>query len=322
MKPRVIAFDIGGTKTNAAAFGIDKKGRLIELVFGRFKNSEFGSAEAVVRAFLTLVPKTESLAIAVAAPVNNNRAVLVNIDWKIDANVIAKKYGFKRAVLLNDLEAAVIGVGALNVSDFSVLQKGRARQGNIVMVAPGTGLGEAALVGTCCTVVATEGGHADFAPQNKTEDALLLFLRKKYGHVSYERVLSGRGIGDIYDFLMSGREVPPRTKERFNVDDKAAVISGEAMRKGGDKVCKKALEVFMSVLGAEAGNMALKTLSTGGVFIGGGIAPKIITALKKDKAFIRAFHAKGRFRAFMKDIPVKAVMNDKCALYGAALSGL
>ncbi|MFZ3072306.1 MAG: glucokinase [Thermodesulfobacteriota bacterium] len=314
-----LAGDIGGTKTELALF--QKKGAGIYCVERkRFLNSLYKSFEAVIGDFLKGVGNgfdIEGAALGVAAPVENNRARLTNLGWRADGNKIGKRFSFK-CVLLNDLEATALGIGELKKKDFFCLQKGRRRKGSAIIIAPGTGLGEAALLnlGEEVFPMASEGGHVDFAPRTRIEAELLFHLSAKYGRVSYERVVSGPGIKEIYDFLARGKKIPERIKKSLLAEDPSKVIANEAEKKDGDKTCRKALSLFVSILGAEAGNMALTYLAKGGVYLAGGIPPKIIKALKR-KEFLESFRDKGRFKEYLSSIPVYVVLNDKAALLGA-----
>jgi len=327
-----LAGDIGGTKTELAFF--QKKNDVFFCVARkRFLNSSYKNAEAVMGEFLKGVGsglEIEAVALGVAAPVKDNRARLTNLGWRVDGRKIGGKFSFKTCVLLNDLEATAMGILELRKKDFFCLRKGRPTrsssasgggrpEGNAAIIAPGTGLGEAALLNIKGEFfpMTSEGGHVDFAPKTKIEAELLFYLLAKYGHVSYERVVSGPGIKEIYDFLTRGKKTPERIKKRFLAEDPSSVIANEAEKKGGDKACLKALSLFVSVLGAEAGNMALKYLASGGVYLAGGIPPKIIKALKK-KEFLESFRDKGRFREYLSLIPVYVVLNDATALLGAA----
>jgi glucokinase len=224
--------------------------------------------------------------------------------------------------LLNDLEAAAYGIFTLQPGELLPLNKGTPRRpGNKVLIAAGTGLGEATLYddGHDYHPLASEGGHGDFAPRDETEIGLLRYLIEKFGHVSYERVVSGPGLANIYEFLRDrGRmEEPGWLKEKIAAaEDRSATISQEGLA-GSAAICVKALDLFVSVYGAEAGNLALRGKATGGVYIGGGIAPKIVTKIK-DGTFMRAFLDKGRYQDFLSPVPVRVVLNSQSALQGAA----
>lgn len=317
----ILAGDIGGTKTYLALFGLSD-GVLEGVRQAAYQNGLFGGPEEILRDFLRVgeAGAIEAASFGIACPVVGNRCVLTNINWTIDGNELKGALGLKRLTLINDLEAIGWGVGLLPGRDLFVLQHGAARQGNAALIAAGTGLGEAILFwnGSAHLPSASEGGHTDFGPTDTVQAALLEFLMKKYGHVSYERVVSGMGLENIYEFLKAadGGAETGRLRERFAAEGVAPVVSDEG-QKGTDERCKQALRIFVSVYGAEAGNLALKSLATGGVYIGGGIAPRIIEALSAG-AFLSAFEDKGRFRELMKSIPVKVIMNDRAGLLGAA----
>lgn len=283
---------------------------------------DFDSLEAVIRRFLAdrPSPKITAACFGVAGAVVDGRCVTTNLPWEVDEQHLAEAIPAQRVKLLNDLEAAAYGVLTLSSQDLTPLQAGRPRKGHMALIAAGTGLGEAILVWNReqHAVMATEGGHADFAPRTTLEVKLLDFLRREFGRVSYERVLSGPGLSNIYRFLRD-REVgsePQWLRDRLEREDPGAVISEVGMA-GGHPLCMKALDLFVSVYGAEAGNLALKALAVGGVFIGGGIAPKIRPKLA-DGTFIAAFGDKGRLSELMASIPVHLVLNTRAPLLGAA----
>ena len=285
-------------------------------------SGEFKSLEAVVRRFLSDGPSPDIAAacFGVAGPVVDGRCITTNLPWELDERSLSAAIPAHRVRLLNDLEAAGHGVLTLPPPELEPLQAGKARKGNMVLIAAGTGLGEAILVwdGARHRVIASEGGHADFAPRNDLEIDLLRFLQKEFGHVSCERVLSGPGLYNIYRFLRdSGHATEPQwLSDRLRAGDPSAVVS-EVGLAGGHPLCTTTLELFVSVYGAEAGNLALKALAVGGVFVGGGIAPKIRAKLL-DGSFLSAFLDKGRYRDLMASIPVHLVLNPRAPLLGAA----
>lgn len=285
-------------------------------------SAEFGSLEAVVRRFLGDGPPSAIAAacFGVAGPVVDGRCVTTNLPWQLDEQSLAAAIPAQRVKLVNDLEAAGHGVLTLPPHELAPLQAGRPRKGNMVVIAPGTGLGEAILVwdGAGHRVIPSEGGHAEFGPRNDLEIDLLRFLRKEFGHVSYERVLSGPGLFNIYRFLRDTGVAPEPDwlGERLAGGDPSAVVSEVALT-GRDPLCARALDLFVSILGSEAGNLALKALAVGGVFVGGGIAPKISAKLAEG-GFLAAFRDKGRCRDLMESIPVYLVLNPLAPLLGAA----
>jgi glucokinase len=317
----ILAGDVGGTKTALGIFKREGDGLTLtrEAILA---SRDFDSLEAAIDHFLGAGPRTEidALCIGIAGPVVDGRCVATNLAWQVDERTLAYKLGAARARLLNDLEAAAHGVLMLGEEQLRCLQSGVPRRGNIAVIAAGTGLGEAIIVtdGVRRTVIASEGGHADFAPRGDLEENLLRFLRREFGHVSYERVLSGPGLYNIYRFLREAA-VAPQSKTvaaRLLDGDPSATIA-ECALAGADPLCVKTLDVFASIYGAEAGNLALKALAVGGVVITGGIAPKILAKLT-DSTFIEAFRDKGRLAPLMRSLPVHVVIEPRAPLLGAA----
>jgi glucokinase len=251
------------------------------------------------------------------------RTEAVNLAWPVDARRVAAALGLERVGLVNDLEANAWGISALRPEDLSILNEGEPDpSGNAAVISAGTGLGEAALFwdGERYEVVGSEGGHADFAPRTELEVGLLRFLWREHRHVSYERVCSGMGLVNIYRYLRSiATEPEPEWLSRKLADeeDAPATISHAALE-GTDPVCRDALDTMISIYGAEAGNLALRVVATGGVYVGGGIAPRILPRLREG-GFMHAFVEKGRLAKLLADVPVKVILNDKTALYGAAV---
>lgn len=320
----ILAGDIGGTKSYLGLF-ISKDGALTQIDEERYINKDFSSVEDVLVAFKKRVGrrKITSSSLGVACPVVENRCTLTNMTWDIDAEELREVLGIPVLAVINDLVATGWGVKLLGTDDLYTLQEGYKRNGNAALIAAGTGLGEAILFGDgeSSFPSGSEGGHTDFAPRNDVEIELLNSLRAEYGHVSYERILSGPGLKTLYDFFRarSGKPVPERMEKRFVSGESAAsVVSSEALS-GGDEEAIASLKLFISIYGAEAGNLALKSMATAGVYIGGGIAPKILDAIKADSTFIDSFTDKGRFKEFMERLPVYVILNEKTALLGAAL---
>lgn len=318
----ILAGDIGGTKTSLALF--ERHGHDWALVReDTMPSRDFASLEAAIARFLGAGPHVTitTACVGIAGPVVDGRGVTVNLPWVVDERVLASEIPATRVRLLNDLEATAHGVGALAERELMPLQAGAPRAGNIAVIAAGTGLGEAIVVGDReprTVVVATEGGHADFAPRGELEDELLRHLRKEFGRVSYERVLSGPGLVNVYRFLRDtgvARETA-RVAAMMRERDPAAVITELGMD-GGDRLCEMTLNIFVSVYGAEAGNLALKALALGGVVVAGGIAPRIKSVLAAG-GFITAFRDKGRLASLMETIPVHVALNPNTALLGAA----
>ncbi len=251
----------------------------------------------------------------------NNRCETTNLPWVVDAAGLGAAFGISSVTLLNDLEATAHYALDLTDKEYCTLNAGQPEsEGNKAVIAAGTGLGEAILFwdGSRYKPSASEGGHSDFAPRNPLEMRLLEYMLNHFPRVSYERVLSGPGLFKIYQFLKeTGQgEEPSWLSERLSREDSSAVIS-EAALTGKSELCVKALDMFVSLYGAEAGNLALKALATGGVYIGGGIAPKILDKLM-DGTFMGAFIEKGRYSSLMNRIPVRVIINEKAALLGAA----
>jgi glucokinase len=319
----IIAGDIGGTKTVLALF--EQNGEDLRCVReATFASLEYHSLEAAVEEFFSEVtrPELTGACFGVAGPVEGGKARLTNLPWTLDEQLLAKALQAPRVRLLNDLEAAAFGMLFLAPEEFEVLQVGKPNpNGDIAVIAPGTGLGEALLHfdGQKYHAIASEGGHTDFAPRTDDEIVLLRHLRQALGgHISYERILSGAGIGNLYRCLRTEATTrePVWLTEQLSSGDPNAAISAAALAKR-DPVCVQALSMFCAVLGAEAGNLALKGLTTGGVIIGGGIAPKILPALKEG-AFLAALADKGRFAGFAKNLPVRVALNPRAPLIGAS----
>lgn len=332
----ILAGDIGGTKTvlalcdaapapspapSPASSPVPALAIVREEVYAC---ADYPSLEAILDRF---VPRgaphgVTAACFGVAGPVVHGSAKITNLPWTIDAAALAARLGVPVA-LLNDLQATALGALVLPATAFAVLQPAAVAVpgGTIAVIAPGTGLGEALLVsdGTSYRALPSEGGHADFAPGTDDEIALLRFLRGLHGpHVSVERVLSGAGIGDLYGFVRAatGTPEPAWLTAELAAHDRNAVISHAALA-GRDPACVRALEMFVEILGAEAGNLALRGLATGGVVIGGGIPPKILPALRQPRLLDR-FSAKGRFSAWMRSLAVRVTLEPRAALFGAA----
>jgi glucokinase len=318
----ILAGDIGGTKTELAIFSL-REGKLRPEIKERFPSKEFSGLEPVLEKFLaSRKTHIEHACFGVAGPVVAGEVETPNLPWVVKAKKVADMLGCASVSLLNDLEAAAYGLFTLEPDEVMSLNQGeKGRPANQALIAAGTGLGEALLYddGREYHPIASEGGHGDFAPTNETEIGLLRYLMEKFGHVSYERVVSGPGIANIYNFFTRTGQFkePDWLKEKIlAAADPSAAITQAALS-GKSELCAKALDLFVSVYGAEAGNLALRTKSTGGVYIGGGIAPKILDKLK-DGTFMRAFIDKGRYSEFLSAVPVQVVLNQETALQGAA----
>lgn len=316
-----LAGDIGATKTRLAAIEIN--GAIARIIREtEYKSCSFAAFEALLGDFLSGFIYPGHAVFGVAGPVQGRVVQATNLPWIIDADAIQRQFGFTRCTLLNDLEATACGLSILAADDFLTLQAGAPDAcGNAAVIAAGTGLGEAGLFwdGQRYHPFATEGGHASFSPGNEMEIALLRHLGHRYRHVSWERVVSGMGLLDIHSFLCSYRHaaVPQWLNEEMCSGDAAAAISAAALSRR-DEICSETLTMFVRLYGVEAGNLALKVMSGGGIYLGGGIAPKILPLLQ-DGEFIAAFLDKGRMRTLLEAMPVKVVLNDRAALLGSAL---
>src|SRR5574337_1803610 len=321
----ILAGDIGGTKIVIGLFE-EAADRLQVIREETFPSQNYGSLEAILDRFFGLGTRASLRAacFGVAGPVIDGKSNVTNLPWILDERRLVEVLRVPHVKLLNDLEATACGVLHLEPTDLYVLQPGLPRNGNIAVIAAGTGLGEAILYwdGARYHPIATEGGHADFAPRSDLEVELLRYLQREYGHVSYERVLSGPGLFNIYRFLRdSGVASEPKwLRMRIAEEDPGAVIS-EIGLTGNDPLCTQALDLFCAIYGAEAGNLALKAFAIGGVYVGGGIAPKILPKLQ-DGVFTQAFADKGRFTELLRSIEVKVALNPCAALLGAAHYGL
>jgi glucokinase len=320
----ILAGDIGGTKTVLALFKPSADG-LQEVRSATYASQSYVSLEAILETFLAASPALTLQAgcFGVAGPVLDGKAVATNLPWTMASDTLAHVLQTPRVILLNDLEAAAYGMLFLPPAAFAVLNPGLQprRQGNLAVIAPGTGLGEAILYwdGTRFHTIATEGGHASFAPSTELEVDLLRALRLQYGgHVSYERVLSGPGLANIYAFLRrrEGTPEPAWLRDELRHQDPSPIIARHGLA-GSEPVCMAALDLFVSICGAEAGNLALKCMAVGGVCIGGGIAPKILPALQNG-LFMERFTDKGRFASLLAAIEVKVALNPRAPLLGAA----
>jgi len=316
----ILAGDIGGTKTNLAFF--TKAPALRAVVQQTFVSHEHAGLDEIVRQFVTQHHLDVKMAsFGVAGPVHNGRSHTTNLPWSIEAGVLAQELGIFNVWVINDLEATAYGVGALEPADFVTLNAGAAdAAGNAAIIAAGTGLGEAGLYwdGRAHHPFATEGGHTNFGPSAPLERELLQWLSGQHEHVSWERVVSGIGVVNIYHFLRDTRrgEEPTWLAEQMRAGDPGAVIA-RAAQSGNSPLCQQTLDLFMGLYGSEAGNLALKVMATGGLYIGGGIAPKNLDKLK-DGTFMKHFVAKGRMQPLLEAMPVKIILNEKTALIGAA----
>ncbi len=316
----VLAGDVGGTKTRLGLFLVDASGSRL-LLTQTYQSKNFGDLESVIEEFLPAEEQLSAATFGVAGPVVSGEAVATNLPWKITERSLKKSLSINTVTLLNDLVANAYGVEVMPSKDFITLNRGTRIDGNRALLSAGTGLGSAILFwdGVRHIPSPSEGGHVDFGPTSPLELGLLQYLVEQFGRVSYERILSGAGLCSIYRFLRDkgkyGKE-PAWLSQQMNKNDPAAAIT-EAARLKKSALCEATLDLFVSIYGAAAGNLALQVMATGGLFIGGGIAPKIGWKLK-DGTFMKAFTTKGRLSPIVARIPVKVIMNDQAALLGAA----
>ncbi len=316
----ILAGDVGGTKVHLALFDFTD-GNLKHSRDQVYPAKQYAGLEEIVKEFVGS-EKVTSACFGVPGPVRDGRLRLTNLPWTLDSRELASDLKIDFVFLINDLQANGYGIAELGADQVYTLSEGDSRQvGNRGLISAGTGLGEAFLVwdGRDYVPYPSEGGHSDFAPRNEDEIDLLRFLRQKYnGRISFERVVSGQGLTNVYEFLRDGRglEEPVWLAERMRQEDPNAVITESAL-KAKSQLCEKALDMFVSAYGAEAGNLALKVLSVGGLYVGGGIAPRILEKLK-DGTFLKAFTDKGRLSQLLVNIPVRVILESRTALIGAA----
>jgi glucokinase len=318
----ILAGDIGGTNTRLGLFTIGKD-RPVASTTQTYPSRKAAGLEDILDLFL----KTKGVPIAgacfgIAGPVKDGRCRATNLPWEVSEKQIKRRFQWERVRLINDLSAMAYAIPALRKKELFALNQGRRRPNDpIGLIAPGTGLGMALLIqnNQRHIPIASEGGHADFAPKNADESRLWQYLHDSLGHVSIERVLSGPGLVNIYSWLKhTGRETEPDwLARRMQAEDPARVISATALKKK-TPICVKTLDVFVSVFGAVSGNLALIGLTRAGIYLGGGIAPQILEKLREG-IFMKAFADKGRFAKFMRQIPVDVILHEQPALLGAAI---
>jgi glucokinase len=316
----ILAGDVGGTKVHLALYDFTN-GSLQHTRDGRFPAKDYSGLEEIVKEFLG-GDEVTSACFGVPGPVRDGRLRLTNLPWTLDSRELSHNLKIQHVFLINDLEANGYGVAELKADQIYTLSEGDASQiGNRALIAAGTGLGEGILAwnGKIHIPMPSEGGHTDYGPRNEDEIDLLRFLKQKYnGRVSYERVVAGMGITNIYDFLrdVRGMEEPAWLRDRIASEDPNAVITELALS-AKSELCEKTLDMYVSAYGAEAGNLALKILSVGGLYLGGGIAPRILEKLK-DGTFMRSFTDKGRLSQLLINMPVRVILESRAALLGAA----
>ncbi|MGD8702894.1 MAG: glucokinase [Desulfosarcina sp.] len=316
----ILAGDIGGTKTHLGLYNIGPGGPRT-LATATYPSQEAAGLEEMISDILQRheVP-VAAACFGIAGPVVGGTGRLTNLNWSVSEAGLRRRYGWPKVQILNDLATTAIATPRLDPADVATLNPGQPQTGgNRALVAPGTGLGQALLLADRegCRPVASEGGHADFAPNDNAEVELWRFLHRRFGHVSNERVLSGKGLVNIFEWLClgEGRGPSPALQQAMASGDPAAVITRYAIDRG-DALCRKVLQRFCRIFGAVAGNLALTGMATGGVYLGGGIPPRILPALKTT-AFMKGFTAKGRFSDFMRAIPVQVICEDRASFLGA-----
>ncbi len=321
----ILAGDVGGTKTQLALFEPGARARA-PAHSAKLASHGHASLAALVREFVDPLGARPARAVfGIAGPVVGGRCEATNLPWIVSEPEMSAALDGAKVTLMNDLEATAWGLEQLDASDLVTLQPGEPHAGNRALIAAGTGLGEALLVwnGSRWRPSASEGGHADFGARDPLEDELLLWLRAAHGRVSYERILSGRGLADLYRFLTAtarGAE-PPAFASRFAAAEDPAALVTEAALDGSCGRARLAVERWVDIYGAEAGNLALKALAVAGLFVGGGIAPRLIDVMR-DGRFARAFGAKGRLAPMLREIPIAVIRDERTALWGAAAVGL
>jgi glucokinase len=318
----VLAADVGGTKTDLAFFSI-KNGEPALLREQRYPSKDWGSLVRMAQDFIKNENRPERFCISFAGPVRDGKAHGTNLHWDIDSEAISREMGIRPVFLINDLEANCYGLAALRPEDLLPVCPGKEyEKGNAAVISPGTGLGEGGLFwdGQAYRPFATEGGHSHFAPRTQLDWELFLFLEKKYGHVSWERVVSGPGICMIFTFLrdVKGWEAPDVLKKEMKTSDPAAAIAIAA--KEGCPVCEETLRLFIRYLAEEAANLVVNLKATGGIYLGGGILPKIWNETYQ-AVFNEYFFAMGRMYPLVEATPVTLILNQKTALWGAGYYG-
>lgn len=319
---KVLVGDIGGTKTRLAIAIVEEGQVHVRLERNaEYASRDFATFEVLLAEFLSGLNIPGHAAFGVAGPVQGDSVRTTNLPWFIEGAALRVRFGFRDCLLLNDLEAIAHGLPALAPRDMLTLQPGAAdASGNAAIIAAGTGLGEAGLCwdGSRHHPFATEGGHASFSPQDELEMELLRYLQRRHGHVSWERVVSGMGLVELHEFLRIHRDAPAPVWLAHEMKKGDAAAISKAALEGSDEICVETLERFVRLYGAEAGNLALKSMSRGGLYVGGGIAPRILSLLQRG-GFIEAFRAKGRMRPLLEAMPVRVILDDRVALYGPAL---
>jgi glucokinase len=316
----ILAGDVGGTKTLIGLFEVYKR-RPVPVDVRTFQTTAYSGLPAIITEFLakqTMRPDVTGAAFGVAGPVIKQTAQMTNVPWAVDAAELARVFHLPRVRLLNDLESMAHSLPVLLPDELKTLQAGKPQEGTVALIAAGTGLGQALLhqVGDTDLAIPSEGGHSDFAPRSEREMAFARFLRERYGRSEIEHVLSGPGLLNLSNFTHLGGGCAAIDKPGA-VPDTPAAVGASALAQKCPK-CVEALQMFVSSYGAAAGNLALTAMATGGVFVGGGVAPRILPALETG-AFIQAFSEKGPMRSLLESVPVHVILNPGSALLGAAV---
>ncbi|HVB02864.1 MAG TPA: glucokinase [Chitinophagaceae bacterium] len=322
----VVAGDIGGTKTNLALYRSTNAG-MHSIREQTYPSRDFRTFEEIIRLFLSSsnTDKPDRICLGIAGPVLDRKVQTTNLAWELDSGEITRETGISQVALLNDLEATSYGLAGLNDQDFvSIHGPQTAVPGNAAIIAPGTGLGEAGLYwdGSHFHPFATEGGHSDFFPRSKIDLEIYQYLQGRFGIVSWERLVSGPGLTNIYFFLRDkyGMKETSGSMEEIKGDDAGAVITRMGLD-SSSQVCEKALKLFTGYLAHEATSLVLKYKATGGLFLAGGIPPRIISLIRDKTVFYDQFLQSDRMKELVESVPVKVIMNPKCALLGAAYYG-
>jgi len=326
---QLLAADIGGTKTVLALSTIDR-GKIHLFQKKRYASKAYGSAEDIIGQYIKesgIDPGSTAVSMGIAGAVTRGECRTTNLPWTVDEALLKERFKFRHAKLLNDFKAVAYGIPHLRMEDVELINKGSPdREGPIAIIGAGTGLGEGLAFfsesGKAYEVIPSEGGHSSFSPTNEEEIGLLKYLIDREGHVSFEKVLSGQGLFNIYNYLAESgcAEKTEGVTRRLSEGDPAALIS-ELGLSGSDALCRRSLEMFVRIYGVEAGNLALKFLPSGGLYIAGGIAPKIIKFLQKG-IFMDGFTGKGPLSGLLKNIPVYVILNEDIGLIGAAARGI
>jgi glucokinase len=319
----LLAGDIGGTKTNLALFN-EEEGDYGFTNLKEFPSQDYKNLKTIIHEYLKDCMEVQEISMAcfaIAGPVKEGICRATNLPWVVDAAALSKDLHIPKVYLINDLEANAYSIDILSKENILEIHPGKGKpKGNRCVVSPGTGLGEAGLYwdGKRHHPMAGEGGHCDFAPRNELQIDFCRYLYKRFGHGSYERALSGPGLVNIYDFFRDekGMEEPAWLADEMKKDDPAKIITLNAFE-GKSIICEKSLDLFVAIFGAECSNSVLKYMAIGGIYLGGGIPPKILPKLK-EPLFFEGFLDKGRFRALLEEVPIRVILDDKASLKGAA----